>query len=70
MSSVLCVLNVPGQLHEKDLKQATDEKWRAERKLKHLQDYLRYTLKELLEPPDINPPYEEVRIQIFTFDQF
>ena len=62
-SSVRCVLNVPGQLHEKDLKHATDEKRRAERKPRHLQDDLRYALKKLLEPPDVNLPYE-VRIHL------
>jgi pre-mRNA-processing factor 40 len=57
------VLNVPGQLHDKVLKQATDEKRRAERKLRHLQDDLRYALKKLPEPLDVNLPYEEVRIR-------
>jgi len=60
-SSVWCVLNVPGQLHEKVLKQATNEKRRAEMKPEYLQDDLRYALKRLLEPPDFNLPYE-VRI--------
>lgn len=52
------------QLHEKVLKQAADEKRRAERKLRHLQDDLRYALKKLPEPLDINLPYEEVRIKV------
>ena len=51
----------PGQLHEKVLKQAADEKRRAERKLRHLQDDLRYALKKLPEPLDTNLSYEEVR---------
>ena len=65
-SSVRCVLNVPGQLHEKVLKQATDEKRRAERKLRHLQDDLRYALKKLPEPLDVNLPYEEVRTYLWS----
>lgn len=52
--------NVFRALHEKVLKQAADEKRRAERKLRHLQDDLRYALKKLPEPLDINLPYEEV----------
>ena len=51
-----------GQLHEKVLKQAADEKRRAERKLRHLQDDLRYALKKLPEPLDVNLPYEDVRV--------
>ena len=43
------------------MKQAADEKRRAERKLRHLQDDLRYALKKLQEPLDINLSYEEVR---------
>ena len=73
MSSVLCVLPIsfllpdrdsecfPGQLHEKVIKQAADEKRRGERKLRHLQDDLRYALKKLPEPLDVNMSYEEVR---------
>lgn len=61
-SSIWYVLNVPEQLHEKVLKQATDEQWRAERKLRHLQDDLRYVLKRLPESLDVNLPYEEARI--------
>ena len=44
------------------MKQAADEKRRGERKLRHLQDDLRYALKKLPEPLDINLSYEEVRI--------
>jgi len=36
LSSAWCVLNVSGQPHGKVLKQDTDEKRRAERKLEHL----------------------------------
>ena len=76
MSSVLCVLPISfllaggrferftGQLHEKVLKQAADEKRRGERKLRHLQDDLRYALKKLPEPLDLNMPYEDVRIHL------
>jgi len=63
LSSVRCVLNIPGQLYKKVLKQATDEKRRAKRKLKHLRDDLSYALKKLLEPQDINLPYE-VRVYL------
>ena len=51
-----------GKLHEKVLKQAADEKRRAERKLRHLQDDLRYALKKLPEPLDVNMSYEDVRV--------
>jgi len=76
MSSVLCVLPIsfphpgggsepfPGQLHEKVLKQTADEKRRGERKLRHLQDDLRYALKKLPEPLDVNLSYEEVRVYL------
>ena len=75
-SSAQCVLPIsfllrsgdsehfPGQLHEKVLKQAADEKRRGERKLRHLQDDLRYALKKLPEPLDVNLSYEEVRIYL------
>ena len=49
-------------MHESVIKQHADEKRRAERKLRHLQDDLRYALKKLPEPLDINLPYEEVRL--------
>lgn len=48
-------------MHETVLKQHADEKRRAERKLRHLQDDLRYALKKLPEPLDVNLSYEEVR---------
>ena len=57
-SSVRRILNVSGQLHETVLKQATDEKRRAEKMPRHLQDDLRYALKKLPETPDVNLPYE------------
>ena len=48
------------QLHGAAVKQQADEKRRAERKQRHLQDDLRYALKKLPEPFDITLPYEEV----------
>ena len=58
-----CSERFPGQLHEKVLKQAADEKRRGGRKLRHLQDDLRYALKKLPEPLGVNLPYE-VRINL------
>lgn len=46
------------------VKQQADEKRRAERRQRHLQDDLRYALKKLPEPLDINLSYEDVRIRI------
>lgn len=48
------------QLHEDAIKKQVDERRRAERKLRHLQDDLRYAMKKLPEPIDINLSYEEV----------
>ncbi|KAI3600446.1 formin binding protein, partial [Moniliophthora roreri] len=45
-------------LHATALKKQADEKRRAERKLRHLQDDLRYALRKLPEPLDINLTYE------------
>ncbi|KAF6761533.1 pre-mRNA-processing protein prp40 [Ephemerocybe angulata] len=42
------------------IKQQADEKRRAERKLRHLQDDLRYAFKKLPEPLDIDATYEQV----------
>ncbi|TFK39920.1 hypothetical protein BDQ12DRAFT_628985 [Crucibulum laeve] len=47
-------------LHDAALKKQADEKRRAERKQRHLQDDLRYALKKLPEPFDLSLPYEEV----------
>ena len=44
------------------IKQQADEKRRAERRQRHLQDDLRYALKKLPEPIVINLPYEDVRV--------
>jgi pre-mRNA-processing factor 40 len=50
------------QLHEQILKQQADEKRRAERRARHMQDDLRYAMKKLPDPLDINLGYEEVRV--------
>jgi len=50
------------QLHEQIVRQQADEKRRAERKARHMQDDLRYAIKKLPEPLDINLGFEEVRI--------
>jgi len=42
------------------VKKQADEKRRAERKQRHLQDDLRYALKKLPEPLDINMSYDEI----------
>ncbi|KAG6833234.1 hypothetical protein H0H87_009855 [Tephrocybe sp. NHM501043] len=47
-------------LRDAALKKQAEEKRRAERKQRHLQDDLRYALKKLPEPIDISLPYEEV----------
>ncbi|KAG2011639.1 pre-mRNA-processing protein prp40 [Coprinopsis cinerea AmutBmut pab1-1] len=47
-------------LHEAALKKQAEEKRKAERRLRHLQDDLRYAMKKLPEPLDINLPYEEI----------
>jgi len=44
------------------LKKQADEKRRAERKQRHLQDDLRYAMKKLSEPLDITLKYEDVRL--------
>lgn len=56
----------PRQLHAQALKQRTDEKRRAERRIRHLQDDLRYALKKVPESFDYNMSYEEVsRLKLF-----
>lgn len=42
------------------MKKQADEKRRVERKQRHAQDDLRYAMKKLPEPLDINLSYEEV----------
>ncbi|PCH44274.1 hypothetical protein WOLCODRAFT_138911 [Wolfiporia cocos MD-104 SS10] len=46
-------------LHNQAVKQQVDEKRRAERRQRHLQDDLRYALKKLAEPIDLNLTYDE-----------
>ena len=53
------------QLHEQAVKQQADEKRRAERRQRHLQDDLRYALKKLPDPLDINLSYEEVTPHVY-----
>jgi pre-mRNA-processing factor 40 len=48
------------QLRDMAIKKQSDEKRRAERKQRHLQDDLRYALKKLPEPLDISLRYEDV----------
>ncbi|KAG5652053.1 hypothetical protein H0H81_006473 [Sphagnurus paluster] len=54
------VLEIYTTLHNVALKKKADEKRRAERRQRHLQDDLRYALKKLPEPLDIALPYEEI----------
>ncbi|KAI0305983.1 hypothetical protein B0F90DRAFT_1695150 [Multifurca ochricompacta] len=46
-------------LHEQALKHQADEKRRTERKTRHMQDDLRYAMKKLPEPLDLNLGYED-----------
>lgn len=48
-------------LHAEAVKKLEAEKRRYERKQRHLQDDLRYALKKLSKPIDLNASYEEVR---------
>jgi pre-mRNA-processing factor 40 len=50
------------QLRDMAIKKQSDEKRRAERKQRHLQDDLRYALKKLPEPVDISLRYEDVSV--------
>lgn len=52
--------NVFKTLQDVALKAQADEKRRAERKQRHLQDDLRYALKKLHEPIDISMAYEDI----------
>lgn len=47
-------------MHEEALKRQADERRRAERKLRHMQDDLRYAMKKLADPIDVNMGYDEV----------
>jgi pre-mRNA-processing factor 40 len=48
-------------LHDEALRQQADEKRRAERKTRHMQDDLRYALRKLPDSLDLNLAYDEVR---------
>ena len=54
------------QLRDMAIKKQADEKRRAERKQRHLQDDLRYALKKLPEPLDISLRYEDVSVKVDT----
>lgn len=56
------------QLRDMAIKKQSDEKRRAERKQRHLQDDLRYALKKLPEPLDISLRYEEVSVSFLLCD--
>lgn len=58
------------QMHEEALKRQADERRRAERKLRHMQDDLRYAMKKLADPIDVNMGYEEVRVLVFLSRSF
>ena len=47
-------------MHEDAIKKLEAEKRRSERKQRHMQDDLRYALKKLAEPIDVNMTYEDV----------
>ncbi|KAF8347783.1 pre-mRNA-processing protein prp40 [Amanita rubescens] len=47
-------------LHDTAVKKQADEKRRAERKQRHLQDDLRYAFKKLSDPLDITMSYEQI----------
>lgn len=58
------------QMHEEALKRQADERRRAERKLRHMQDDLRYAMKKLADPIDVNMAYEEVCVSGFPASLF
>ena len=47
-------------MHETAVRATADERRRAERKQRHLQDDLRYALKKMQEPLDLNITFEDV----------
>ncbi|KZT65748.1 hypothetical protein DAEQUDRAFT_768584 [Daedalea quercina L-15889] len=57
-------------LYHQAVKQQADEKRRAERRQRHLQDDLRYALKKLSEPLDLNLSYEEAIPLIQNLPEF
>jgi len=48
-------------MHDAAVKKQADEKRRAERKQRHLQDDLRYAMKKIQDVLDVGLKYEEVR---------
>lgn len=48
-------------MHDAAVKKQADEKRRAERKQRHLQDDLRYAMKKIQDVLDVGMKYEEVR---------
>ena len=53
---------ITSQLRDQAVKQQADERRRAERKQRHMQDDLRYAMKKLPDAIDVNMSYEEVRV--------
>lgn len=49
-------------MYSEAVKQQADERRRAERKQRHLQDDLRYALRKLQDPIDLSLSFEEVSI--------
>lgn len=47
-------------MREQAVKQQAEEKRRAERRQRHLQDDLRYALKKMAEPLDLSISFEDV----------
>ena len=56
------------QLHDVAVKKQSDEKRRAERKQRHLQDDLRYALKKVPELHDASLSYDEVSYMLCSRD--
>jgi len=54
-------------MHDAAVKKQADEKRRAERKQRHLQDDLRYAMKKMQDVLDVGMKYEEVRAVVFVF---
>ncbi len=54
-------------MHDAAVKKQADEKRRAERKQRHLQDDLRYAMKKMQGVLDVGMKYEEVRAVVFVF---
>ncbi|KAE9399919.1 hypothetical protein BT96DRAFT_957117 [Gymnopus androsaceus JB14] len=59
VTNALSNVKEPASLRDVALKKQADEKRRAERKQRHLQEDLRYALRKLPEPIDLSLSYEE-----------